>query len=171
MTAATKTPARRAASTTRRKAPKAAAANGNGVVPNGVVDGKATGFHTEGEEPYQPPTLIRPPEEVKVKADPKVSHPVYGTKALFTYKPKDGSDLIEFPHISTCRPTALFFYDNRNLDEMHQAFAWMDLCGIPDGIGRRLFMLPDEEQGALLREWFSGLNLTPAPGVEPPGES
>lgn len=99
------------------------------------------------------------------------THPIYGTKKLYYYHPKDGSAPIIFPHISTCRPTALFFYENRNVDEMHQAFSWMDLCEIPTSIGRRLFLLPDEEQGELLRQWFGGLNLTPAPEVSPPGES
>ncbi len=148
-----KTPAKRAAAPRRKPA---ARANGNGQ-----------GQEAPAEQPYEAPTLIRPPEEVKAAPD----HPVYGFKKLYTYQPQDGSDPIEFPHISTCQPTALFFYDNRHTDEMHQAFAWMDLCGIPDQIGRRVFLLPDTEQATLLREWFGGLNLTPSRGVAPPGES
>lgn len=112
---------------------------------------------------------VRPPEEFKPVAPAK--HPVYGDKKLYTYHPKDGSDPIVFPHISTCSPTALFFYENRNLDEMHQAFAWMDLCEIPTAIGRRLFLLPDAEQGKLLKEWFGGLSIAPSAEVSPPGES
>lgn len=157
MAAPVKAQAKRA---TARKAPARkldkAVSNGNGHVE--VV-----------EQPFEPPTEIRPPEEFK--ALPVGVHPVYGAKLLYTYHPKDGSEPIMFPHISTCRPTALFFYENRNVDEMHQAFAWMDLCEIPTAIGRRLFLLPDEEQGALLREWFAGLQLTPPAGVSPPGES
>jgi hypothetical protein len=122
-----------------------------------------------GSEHYEPPTQIRPPEEFKAEK-PTPAHPIYGDKPLYTYRPQDGSEPIEFPHISTCRPDPLFFYDNRHRDEMHQAFAWMDLCGIPDPIGRRLFQLPDHEQATLLREWFGGLNLTPQAGVTPPGE-
>lgn len=153
---ATKAPARRAAAP--RKAAKPKATNGNGAPVEDVA--------------YEPSAEIRPPQEYKVVEQPKAAeHPLYGSKKLYVYHPKDGSDPIEFPHISNCRPTALFFYDNRHRDEMNQAFAWMDLCGIPDQIGRRLFLLPDEEQGALLREWFAGLNLTPKQGVAPPGES
>lgn len=149
---ATKAPARRAAAP--RKAAKPKVVDGDGVV-------------------YEPPVEVAAPQEHKVVAEPKkvAEHPLYGSKKLYVYHPKDGSESIEFPHISTCRPTALFFYDNRHKDQMNQAFAWMDLCGIPDSVGRRVFLLPDEEQGVVLRDWFAGLNLTPAQGVAPPGES
>lgn len=154
---ATKAPARRAAAP--RKAAKPKVINGNGAP-------------ADDDAVYEPTIEIRSPQEYKVVEEPKAAeHPLYGSKKVYVYHPKDGSDPIEFPHISNCRPTALFFYDNRHKDEMNQAFAWMDLCGVPDQIGRRLFLLPDEEQGALLREWFGGLNLTPKPGVAPPGES
>jgi hypothetical protein len=120
-------------------------------------------------EPYEPPTLIEAPTAAE-KTEP---HPIYGTKKLYTYHPKDRSEPIVFAHISEADPTPLFFYDNRNRDQMHQAFAWMDLCGVPDEIGRRVFQLPIDEQATFLREWFAGLSLTPQPpqGVAPPGES
>ncbi len=156
MAAPTKPTSARKAATRKAAQPKPALQTGG--VPN-------------GNGAYEPPTEIRPPAEFVVAENTIPVHPIYGPKKVYSYQPKDGSEVIEFPHISTCRPTALFFYDNRHKDEMNQAFAWMDLCGIPDAIGRRLFMLPDEEQGALLREWFGGLNLTPARGVAPPGES
>lgn len=143
-----------------RKSTKAKA-DTNGVKVEPKVD-------ANGAERYEPPTDIRPPEEFKVEE--KKTHPIYGDKPLYTYQPLDGSEPIVFPHISTCRPTPVFFYDNRNKSEMHQAFAWMDLAGVPDHIGRRLFVLPDHEQATLLREWFAGLNLTAPPGVSPPGE-
>lgn len=152
---ATKAPARRPAAARKAAKPRAVAST------NGV---------TNGDGAYEPPTEVRAPEEFVVAQAPE-PHPVYGAKQLYVYQPKDGSAAIEWPHISTCQPTPLFFYDHRNQDQMHQAFAWMDLCGIPTAIGRRLFMLPEEEQATLLREWFAGLNLTPAQGVSPPGES
>ena len=154
MTAATKAAPKVAAAkrTAGRKATRKTVVNGTGIAV----------------EEYQAPTEIRPP--VEHKAEVPAVHPVYGSKALYSYQPKDGSEPIVFPHISTCSPTALFFYENRNMDEMHQAFAWMDLCSIPTAIGRRLFLLPDEEQGVLLREWFGGLKLAPSAEVSPPGE-
>jgi hypothetical protein len=155
-TMAAKAPARKS---TGRKATRR-------TTPAGEANG---GEHVE--EAFVPPTEIRAPEEVKVHEPVAESHPIYGDKKLYTYRPKDGSEAIVFPHIATCRPTAKFFYLNRNKDEMHQAFAWMDLCEIPDHIGARLFDLPDEEQGTLLKEWFGGLSLTPSAEVSPPGES
>lgn len=138
-----------------RKSARRATAKPNGTQPNGAA-------------PYEPPSDLRPTEHV-FKTEP---HPVYGTKKLYTYQPKDGSEAIVFPHISNANPDPLFFYDNRNRDQMHVAFAWMDLCGVPDSIGRRVFTLPTEEQATFLREWFAGLGLLPQPqGVEPPGES
>lgn len=146
---ATKAPARPRSAARKAAKPKPAAVNG------------------AGGDGYEPPAAVRPPEQFIEKA----VHPIYGDKKLYVYHPKDGSDPIEFPHISTCRPTALFFYENRNKDEMRQAFAWMDLSGIPDFIGRRVFTLPEEEQATVIRDWFAGLNLTPQQGVAPPGES
>ena len=168
MSAPTKTAAK--AAPRRKVARKAPAKDGVVNVVNGV---NGNGNGASHEEPYVPTTEIRPPVEHKAepKVEPKASHPVYGDKPLYVYHPKDGSPAIEFPHISTCTPTPLFFYDTRNMDEMHQAFEWMDLSGIPDSIGRRVFLLSPEEQGTVLREWFGGLNLSPAPGVSPPGES
>lgn len=157
MTAATKTPGKAAP---RRKA----------AAPRRVADDpQGNGVSKADPDQYQAPTEIRAPKEFK--PEPVAEHPLYGAKKVYTYQPKDGSESIVFPHISTCQPTPLFFYDNRHMDEMHQAFAWMDLCGVPDSMGRRLFMLSGEEQGKLLREWFGGLNLSPAAGVSPPGES
>jgi hypothetical protein len=166
MTAATKTAATKRTSTSTRKATRSVPAptggNGNGRGVDGPV------------EPYVPPTLEDLAPEVVARPEPVVEapkgHPVYGSKRLYSYRPKDGSEEIVLPHISTCSPTALFFYDNRKVDPMHQAFAWMDLCEIPTEFGRRVFMLPDAEQGELLKEWFSGLGLAPSAEVSPPGE-
>lgn len=171
MTTATKSGARKSAprKAARARGAEAPAINGDAPVsaPNGAPNGH------NGDEPYEPPTQVGIPVEIPAPMPPPVveSHPVYGAAKVYRYQPEDGSEPIDFPHISTCRPTPLFFYDNRHKDEMRQAFAWMDLCSVPDRIGRRLFLLPDHEQAKLLREWFSGLQLTPQEGVSPPGES
>jgi hypothetical protein len=118
-----------------------------------------------------PERFVPTPEPVAEPPKPKVpAHPYGEGTRVWVYHPKNGDPVIVFPHISTCEPTTVFFYDHRHDDDLKQAFAWMDLCGIPDSIGRRIFLLPAAEQGSAIRAWFAGLELTPQ-GVAPPGES
>ena len=158
-------------------APRRAATrpHSNGAVPvsNGALPHPADAAEVRAPEQFVPTVTPVGAPTVAAPARPAAEvpeHP-YGDKKIFVYRPKAGGAPIVFPHISTCEPTTLFFYDNRKKDQMEQAFAWMDLCGIPDAIGRRVFMLPAEEQGSCLQQWFSGLSLTPQQEVAPPGES
>jgi len=158
----------RKAATSARTSP-----NGNGSAP--VADGAGAPPQEftppAGAIPaaFVPPTnptstLERPPVQ------PVPEHP-YGDTKVYVFRPKGGQPPIVLPHISTCQPTALFLYDNRNKDQLRQCFAWMDQAGVPDGIGRRVWMLPDEEQAACVAGWFQGLELRQPQGVSPPGES
>jgi hypothetical protein len=145
-----------------------ASANGNGSAPLAdVVSPPQEGWG--GEEappaPFVPPTnpvLERPEAEVP-------EHP-YGDTKVYVFRPRHGQPIV-LPHISTCQPSALFLYDNRNKDQLRQCFAWMDQAGVPDSIGRRIWMLSDEEQAACVAGWFQGLELRQPQGVSPPGES
>lgn len=120
-------------------------------------------------EEFVPTTTPEHPAPAAAPVEELPAHP-YGDVKLFMYRPKDGSPPIVFPHISTCIPDALFLYDNRNKDELRQCFAWMDRAGVPDDIGRRVWVLPPSEQAEIVSGWFSGLVVNGPEGVSPPGE-
>lgn len=120
-------------------------------------------------EEFVPTTTPEQPAPAAAPVEELPAHP-YGDVKLFMYRPKDGSPPIVFPHISTCIPDALFLYDNRNKDELRQCFAWMDRAGVPDDIGRRVWVLPPSEQAEIVSGWFSGLVVNGPEGVSPPGE-
>lgn len=152
-------PARKAATRPAGSSPGSNGSNGS----NGAV------FAAPAPEEFVP--LPQEDSSPAVPAEPKVPDHPYGSTKVFSYDPKDGSPPIVLPHISTCIPDALFLYDNRNKDELRQCFAWMDRAGVPDEIGRRVWMLPPGEQAAIVSGWFSGLVVNGPQGVAPPGES
>lgn len=153
-----------------------ASSNGNGSAP--AVDvvsppqevltagGGGSGGAAPYATPFVPPTnpVLERPAEAEVPEHP------YGDTKVYVFRPQHGAPIV-LPHISTCQPSALFLYDNRNKDQLRQCFAWMDQAGVPDSIGRRIWMLADEEQAACVAGWFQGLELRQPQGVSPPGES
>jgi hypothetical protein len=149
----------------RKAAPrKAAKPQGSGV--NGTNGAHANGAETP-EAPYVPPAEVRPPEEFKPPEPPK--HPIYGTKRVYSYQPKDGSDKIEFPHINTVDVSPKFFWRIYPLNEMFQSFEWMNQADVPRDIQERVMDLPDPEKGEFFTGWFA--DITRPQGVSPPGES
>lgn len=157
MTAVQNKPRKRAASP-RKATPRKAASNGSGGAI--LVD--------EGwRSPDMPPTDVRPVEEIKPPETPV--HPIYGTRRVYSYQPKDGSPLIEFPHISGVPVDPKFFWRIYPLNEMFQSFEWMNQANVPRDIQERVMDLPDGEKGNFFKGWFADINAPQ--GVAPPGES
>lgn len=138
--------------TAKPRKPARARAKPNGQSPNGAT------------KPYEPPTKIQPPEEFKIE-----EHPVYGTKKLYSYRPKGGGEPIVFPHINTVAVTPKFFWKIYALNEMFQSFEWMNQAEVPRDIQARVMDLPDLEKATFFQGWFK--DVTQPQGVAPPGES
>lgn len=139
----------------KRKAPRKAA-NGSAVT-NGT-----------------PQADLRAPEEFipTPKADDEqapVVNSLYGDKQTYTFNPAGSGDPIVFPHISTVDADAHFFWKIYQMNEMFQAFEWMNKAGVPMFVQERVMLLPDEEKQRFFAGWFSAV-VTPQ-GVAPPGES
>lgn len=137
---------------TRRKAPRKATAkaeNGNG---------RANGH------PLPPPEDFVPTEPVAERP----AHP-YGDKQTYTFNPAGGGDPIIFPHISEVNADAHFFWKIYQMNEMFQAFEWMNKAGVPLAVQERVMLLPDAEKQGFFAGWFSA--VTTPQGVAPPGES
>jgi hypothetical protein len=104
-------------------------------------------------------------------------HP-YGDVAVYVYQPKDGSAPIIFPHMSAVRPTVHFMWKLRKLNQqpvvnqLDQAFEWMDVAKVPDDIQERVTLLPEVEQGDFFVGWFAAV-ISPenVPPEVLPGES
>lgn len=139
----------------KRKAPRKAA-NGSAVT-NGT-----------------PRAALREPEEFvstpKAEGEqaPAVESP-YGDKQTYTFSPIGSEIPIVFPHISTVEADAHFFWKIYQMNEMFQAFEWMNKAGVPMFIQERVMLLPDAEKQRFFAGWFSAV-VTPQ-GVAPPGES
>jgi hypothetical protein len=165
-----KSPQKRAAP---RKAARSRAKNSTETLGNGLVQGvtqdvqNGNGNGNGNAADYQPPTDLRPPEEVKPAAPPP--HPIYGKRLLYKYTPKDGSTSIDFPHINTVRTDPKFYWKIYGLNEMFQAFEWMNQAGVPREIQERVMDLPDAEKTVFFDGWFAA--VTQPEGVGPPGES
>ena len=140
----------------KRKAPRKAAVKVNG-------NGHANGHPLPAAEEFVP---VEKP--VKVAAAPKPAHP-YGSKQTYTFNPADGSDPIIFPSISEVDADAHFFWKIYQMNEMFQAFEWMNKAGVPLFIQERVMLLSDLEKQSFFAGWFAGV-VTPQ-GVTPPGES
>lgn len=168
MTTAAKRRAPRKGTAPRKAATRTKASpNGNGAEPAvDVLSPPQEGWG--GEE--APPPFVPPTNPVLQRPDTEVPEHPYGDTKVYVFRPQDGPPIV-LPHISTCQPSALFLYDNRHKDQLRQCFAWMDQAGVPDSIGRRVWMLPDEDQAACVAGWFQGLELRQPQGVSPPGES
>ena len=123
---------------------------------------------------------LNPPEEFVPREQEEVSatttapvvvpaHP-YGDLKVQVFSPAEG-DPIVVPHISTVNVTEEFLWDNhrRQLDLMHQSWAWMNLAGIPEYIQRQEVRLEGEDKRRFWQEWFQGF-VPPTSGA-PPGES
>ena len=145
--------------------PRKAAKGRTKAVTNGHQP--AASAEPNGAVPYEPPTTIRPPEEFVPPAIKE--HPIYGTKKIFTYRPRDGSDPIEFPHINAVTVTPKFFWKIYAMNEMFQSFEWMNQAEVPRPIQERVMDLPDDEKAAFFRGWFQA--IAQPQGVAPPGES
>lgn len=138
----------------KRKAPRKAAAKVNG-------NGHANGHPLPAAEEFVP-------VEKPVAAAPKPTHP-YGSKQTYTFNPTDGSDSIIFPSISEVNADAHFFWKIYQMNEMFQAFEWMNKAGVPLAIQERVMLLSDADKQTFFSGWFAGV-VTPQ-GVTPPGES
>lgn len=92
----------------------------------------------------------------------------YGNKQTYTFKPAKGEPIV-FPHITEVEADAHFFWKIYTLNEMFQAFEWMNRAGVPRAIQERVMLLDDDEKAKFFNEWFSA--VTTPQGVAPPGES
>ena len=92
----------------------------------------------------------------------------YGDKQTYTFTPSHGPPIV-FPHISEVNADAHFFWKIYKLNEMFQAFEWMEKAQVPRHIQERVMLLDDEEKGRFFTGWFSA--VTTPQGVAPPGES
>lgn len=134
--------------TAKRSAPRKAAAKVNG-------NGRASDLPLSGAtEPKS--------------SDESIPSGPYGDKQTYTYKPANG-DPIVFPHISEVEADAHFFWKIYSLNEMFQAFEWMNKAGVPRDIQERVMLLGDAEKQRFFSGWFSA--ITTPQGVAPPGES
>jgi len=110
-----------------------------------------------------PPTSAAGPERFTESTGP------YGTKNTYTFTPADGGEPIVFPHITEVQADAYFFWKIYELNEMFQAFEWMNKAGVPRAVQERVMRLPDAEKSEFFSGWF-GAVIAPQ-GVAPPGES
>ena len=92
----------------------------------------------------------------------------YGGKQTYTFKPAGDPEIV-FPHISEVEADAHFFWKIYQLNEMFQAFEWMNKAGVSRDVQERVMLLNDAEKAAFFSGWF-GAVVTPQ-GVAPPGES
>lgn len=129
---------------------------------------------SDGEEAAAAGETLPPPTKVP-DFDPNKAgvpdHP-YGAKKVYVFRPSDGSETIVFPHISEVNPTQKFFWKIYKLNEMLQAFEWMEFAEVPRHIQEQVMDLGErnmEEQAEFFRGWFAP--LTRPSGLEPPGES
>lgn len=112
-----------------------------------------------------PPTVAAPePERYEYNApkDP------YAGKKTYTFKPAKGEPIV-FPHISEVNADAHFFWKIYGLNEMFQAFEWMNRADVPRDVQERVMLLEDAEKSKFFAGWFSA--VTAPQGVAPPGES
>lgn len=142
------------AKTAKRAVPRKAAAKVNG-------SGHDSGL----------PLTEAAPERYEVSPDNPIKKVVgpYGDKQTYTFQPADGGEPIVFPHISEVRPDAHFFWKIYNLNEMFQAFEWMNKAEVPRDVQERVMLLGDAEKATFFAGWFSA--ITTPQGVSPPGES
>ena len=108
------------------------------------------------------------PQKYEVLGDPIKVGP-YGGKQTYTYQPADGGKPIVFPHISEVDADAHFFWKIYSLNEMFQAFEWMNKAGVSRDVQERVMLLDDAEKQKFFGGWFSA--VTTPQGVAPPGES
>lgn len=112
-----------------------------------------------------------PPSALAAPTEFKLSTPVdgpYGNKKTYTFTPKSGAPIV-FPHITEVDADAHFFWKIYSLNEMFQAFEWMNKAGVPRDVQERVMLLPDAEKSEFFSGWFSA--VTTPQGVAPPGES
>lgn len=109
-------------------------------------------------------TAVAPPEEF-ISATPVGP---YGDKQTYTFNPRRGAPIV-FPHISEVDADAHFFWKIYKLNEMFQAFEWMEKAGVPRDVQERVMLLDDNEKAEFFSGWFSA--VTTPQGVTPPGES
>ncbi len=113
-----------------------------------------------------------PSEEFTPAEAPSVpTQPVgpYGDKQTYTFQPVGDAEPIIFPHISEVNADAHFFWKIYQMNEMFQAFEWMNKAGVPLRTQERVMLLPDAEKQKFFAGWFSA--VTTPQGVAPPGES
>lgn len=132
--------------------------------PRKAANGKAV---TNGR-PLAAPEAFVPNEAPAPVVESRPAHP-YGNKQTYTFNPADGSGAIIFPHISEVDADAHFFWKIYQMNEMFQAFEWMNKAGVPLAVQERVMLLPDAEKQAFFAGWFSA--VTTPQGVAPPGES
>jgi len=134
------------------------------AAPRKKVPVKSNGHAVNGEA-----AAVAPPPAAPVEAAEEPVFNPYGTKQLYRFKPQDGSGEIVFPHISEINADAYFFWKIYNLNEMFQAFEWMEQAKVPRWVQERVMKLPDDEKREFFAGWFSA--VVQPQGVSPPGES
>lgn len=141
---------------------------------NSLVEEPLGDFDSDGGDAAAAGETLRPPTPAPDfdSEKPGVPDHPYGDKKIYVFRPSDGSAPIVFPHISVVSPTQKFFWKIYKLNEMLQAFEWMEFAEVPRGIQEQVMDLGErsmEEQAEFFRGWFSP--LTRPSGLEPPGES
>jgi hypothetical protein len=164
----TTTSAKPRKATTPRKAARAKA-----PATNGSANGHAAAAIKTPDEVRQAEGIeVRPPEEVKVELPSVPPHP-YGDIEVFVYQPSGDYPPIVFPHVLTLSPTPKFFWKIYPLNEMYQAFEWMNLANVPRYIQEQVMDMGERnprEQAEFFRRWFLPISR-PQGGPTPPGES
>jgi hypothetical protein len=154
----------RKATTPRKAARPKAPSNGS---PNGHAPVEETTVTGAPDVPE-----VRPPEEVKVDLPAGPKHP-YGDTEIFAFQPSGDYPLIVFPAVTTLAPTPKFFWKIYPLNEMYQAFEWMNMANVPRHIQEQVMDMGERnprEQAEFFRRWFAPISR-PQGGPTPPGES
>lgn len=125
---------------------------------------------TNGSAPHSNGHAVSPEPEAVVPAtpDPEPTFSLYGDKQTYRFQPADGDEIV-FPHISEVQADAYFFWKIYELNEMFQAFEWMNLAQVPRWVQEQVMKLPDDEKRQFFAGWFSA--VVQPQGVAPPGES
>ncbi|MBE5453507.1 hypothetical protein E3G52_000371 [Mycobacteroides abscessus] len=109
------------------------------------------------------PKVDDAPVEVETKEAPAPAgapSPYPADTPVYEYE-TEGGYVVKFPKYSAIQPpTREFWWALYQLDEMFQAFEWMDWAGVPKDIQAHVVALPDNEYKAVFDQWFADSKLT-----------
>lgn len=97
-------------------------------------------------------TKLEAVKEDSPKKDEKKSHYPKGTK-LFSYKPKDGSEVIELP-TEFDFPDKKWLWRISKLPFLGQTFEWLNRALVPNAVQEQVVSLNDDEYPELFSKWF-----------------